>query len=185
MTEAYWSQYFVTASRERDGTLFTTPFMTDVGLGILTTPAEETELETFTLLFSPFSITMWVMTLVVCCFVASIVWLTEIIDAPSRKADKIVHGLTSTVYRKESETEIEERMLDDGEGKGVFDSAAYSRYPSYFLGTFSGLMNPQDDSNADSEEKLTPSGPFAAGIYHNCTHQSHHCYNNFQYHFIQ
>ena len=81
--------------------------MTDVGLGILTTPAEETELETFTLLFSPFSITMWVMTLVVCCFVASIVWLTEIIDAPSRKADKIVHGLTSTVYRKANEAEIE------------------------------------------------------------------------------
>ena len=160
-TEAYWSQYFVTASRERDGTLFTFPFMTDVGLGILTTPAEDTDFEAFTLLFSPFSPAMWIMTIVVCWFVACIVWLTEIIDAPSRKADKIVHGLTSTVFRKESETEIEERMLDDGEGKGLLDPAAYYRYPSYFLGTFSGLMNPQDDSNADSEEKVTPYGPFA------------------------
>lgn len=161
LTNAYWSQFFVTADRVEAGTLFTSPFMTDVGLGLLVLPSEPSAAESFSLLFSPFSWEMWLMTFGVVLFVAVVVWLTEVVDGPSRAAQKKISSLTSTVYRKTDTTQVEQFFLEDGDGKGLFDSRSYMRFPTFFLGTFSGLMNASDDSEPD-EGRVTPSGPFAA-----------------------
>ena len=161
MTHAYWSQYYVTKIRVEAGTSFTTPFLTGVGLGLLVLPSEPSTVESFLLLFSPFSWEMWVMTVGVCVFAAVVVWLTEVVEAPSRSAYKTVNYLTTTVYRKTDLSQIEQFFLDDGNGMGLFDLKSYIRFPLYILGTFSGLMNASDDSEKD-EGRVTPSGPFAA-----------------------
>merc|ERR1711871_674519 len=85
----------------------------------------------------------------------------ETVESPSRRAHQVVHDLTSTVFRKHDPIEVEDRVYEDGSGRGLLDMKSITRFPSYFLGTFSGLMNASDDSE-DKDERVTPSGPFAA-----------------------
>ena len=161
LTHAYWSQFYVTKGRVEGGTSFTSPFLTDVGLGLLILPEDPSTFESFSLLFTPFSWEMWVTTLGVCVFVAIVVWFTEIVEGPSRHAHRTITTLTSTVYRKTDPAQIEQFFNNDGEGKGILDKRAYALFPRYFLGTFSGLMNASDDSEKD-DGRVTPSGPFAS-----------------------
>ena len=114
ITHGYWGQFYITKGRVEDGTVFTTPFLSDVGLGLLVLPKETTTLESIFLLFTPFSWEMWVMTIGVCIFVSMIVWLTEIVESPSKQADRVITALTSTVYRKTDLSQIEDFFLDEG-----------------------------------------------------------------------
>ena len=114
LTHGYWSQFYVTKGRLEDGTVFTTPFLSNVGLGLLVLPAEASTFESFSLLFTPFSWEMWMMTLGICVFVSMIVWLTEIVEYPSKQADRTINALTSTVYRKTDLSQVEDFFVNEG-----------------------------------------------------------------------
>ena len=163
-TDAYWSLYYITTARQNAGTLFTLPFLTNQGLGILTKTAGKSFFEEITLIFSPFSVEMWFMTVIIVAFVALIVYLQEVLQVPKRHARDLVAQFRTGINRKDAsdyEDKIEETQLNYGHAIGLFDiKSSLSKLSSYFLGTFSGLMS-ASDTTSDDEEQVRPTGNFA------------------------
>ena len=161
-TQAYWSMYYMTGPRVDDGTKFTAPFMTNAGLALLTRPPEGlSSMETTFLIFKPFSSQMWIVTCAIVFFAAIVVWMHEIVHMASIKADKIIANIKGTIYRQ-NPVRIENHIQEDANGMGMLSQDAFKKFPSYFMGTFGGLMSSSDDSEKESDEKVVPSGNFAA-----------------------
>lgn len=161
ISDAYWSLYYVTTARQEAGTLFTLPFLSNQGLGILTKIAPTSFYDEITLIFSPFSNTMWLMTIAVTAFVALIVYIQEVITIPKRRAVELVTQFRSGISRKDAssyEDQIDE-IQHNSNDIGLFDTKnSLSKLSSYFLGTFSGLMSASDVAD---EEQTKPTGQFA------------------------
>jgi hypothetical protein len=161
-THAYWSMYYITPSRMSSNTTFTLPFLTNVGLGMLQLKPSPSLLDSMLLIFKPFAIEMWGVTIALVAFAAVIVWCHELVQMPSRKADTVISKIHDQVNRLDS-VKLEELLVrGEGVSAGVYSMKALFRFPTYIAGTFGGLFTASDDSEADTEERVTPSGNFAA-----------------------
>merc|ERR1711871_630456 len=163
-SDGYWSLYYITESRLQSGTIFTLPYLTDQGLGILTKPAQRSFLNEITLIFTPFSPNMWFITICVVLFASVIVYLQEVLVIPKRHAHNMAEQFLQSINRKDAadyESLIESDELQGGRTPGIFNTMdSAKKYSTYFLGTFSGLMSASDNSS-EGEEQVRPTGTFA------------------------
>jgi hypothetical protein len=113
-SDVYWGMYYITSGRIKRGTLFTTPYLSDKGLSMLTSAkAEAGWTDEIYKLFKPFTGGMWALSVATVCFFTLVLWVLEDHTAePNRPSTR------ANFYSETKEGDDEGRQMQGGEGRG-------------------------------------------------------------------
>ena len=75
-SDVYWAMFYVSNGRQSES-LMTSPIVSDVGLSLIVRAEEATFVDTATLLFTPFTPGMWMLSFVTVIFVSITLWVSE------------------------------------------------------------------------------------------------------------
>jgi hypothetical protein len=111
VTDAYWSQYYITRGRLNAGTLFSTPFLTNVGM-TLATPGQSSQgfvdklKKSAEFVAKPMSAGLWAATMLIIFVLMMCFWYIEQLQHPMKWAKKQMKYFSTDVNPNEMETSL-------------------------------------------------------------------------------
>jgi len=167
VSDAYWALTYITTQRIEDGTLFAPAYLTDQGLGILTTAKGPTLLDQMLVIFKPFSPLLWVITALLILFVGFNVYLKEVFRKPYERAEALARETADTTTKREIkfyEDSVKSVAAAGGTPVGLVDPQGFiKKYTNIVAGTFGGLMSAAEMEEDEDDDVNKPSGPSAIG----------------------
>ncbi|KAJ8611859.1 hypothetical protein CTAYLR_005812 [Chrysophaeum taylorii] len=137
-SDAYWSMYYVTSERQRNGTFYTTPILSDVGLGAMRLQKEKSLLGQAVLIFRPFDKWLWLCTVLAAVFVAFVLWFTEHGHPPKFRLRSTAEGVEYDVVQDSMW-----KASSSGEGGYLSRQALTKEFPQAVFSSFYTILSGQ------------------------------------------
>jgi len=149
-TAGYWAMYYETPNRMEQGTLFTTPFMTNNGLGLLVQLPELSFLNVITRISKPFSAELWWAIAAVIVFAAIVSFFGEHRHDADRKSKHVMESIQSHITMDSNINENQLEAIISKGGEISFDQGFLNRkaltmtFPKYFYNALTTITSHGD-----------------------------------------